>query len=88
MLPLGPCRKVCTHLSHLSFSLATNGVVARTCMADTSVVYFYADFVRFGCFDLNVFDREVFSCFPGYGSLDSVNCMLPYQDLKSDILCR
>lgn len=42
-------------------------------MADTGVIYFYADLVRFWCFDLNFFDGEVLACFPSYGSLDSVN---------------
>lgn len=54
MRPLDLFRKVCTHLVRLSFSSASNGMVAQTCMADTGVVYFYADFVRFWCFNFNV----------------------------------
>ena len=88
MLPLGLFRKVCMRLPRLSFSSAANFVGAQTCMADTSVVYFYTDFVRFWCFNLNVFDREVFACFPGYGSLARVNHVLPCLHWKSDILCR
>ena len=61
------------HLPGLSFSFASNSLVAHTCMADTSIVYFYADFVRFRCLDFNVFDGEVFACFPSYGSLKRVN---------------
>lgn len=76
MLPLDPFRKAYTRLPRLSFASASNGILAQTCMANTSVVYFYADFVRFWCFDLNVFNGEVFACFPGYGSLELVNGML------------
>lgn len=52
-------------------------MVAHTCMADPGIVYLYADLVRFRCFHFNVFDGEVFACFPSYGSLQSVNCSLP-----------
>lgn len=45
-------------------------------MADTSIVYFYADFVCFRCFDVNIFDGEVFACFPSYGGLKRVNCIM------------
>ena len=76
MLPLDPFRKVCTRLPCLSFSSAFNGILAQTCMANTGVVYFYADLVRFWCFDLNVFNGKIFACFPGYGSLKRVNGML------------
>ena len=44
-------------------------MVAHTRMADTGIVYFYSDLVRFRCFDLNVFDGEVFASFPSYGGL-------------------
>ena len=44
-------------------------MVAHTRMADTGKVYFYSDLVRFRCFDLNVFDGEVFASFPSYGGL-------------------
>ena len=51
-------------------------MVAHTRMADTGIVYFYSDLVRFRCFDLNVFDGEVFACFPSYGGLHKVNKFL------------
>lgn len=38
-------------------------------MAYTGVVDFDTDFVCLRGFDFDVFDREVFACFPGYGSL-------------------
>lgn len=57
-------------------------------MADTGIIYFYADFVRFRCLDFNVFDGEVFACFPGYCSLESVKFMLPSLRWIPDILYR
>lgn len=45
-------------------------MVAQTCMANTGIVDLDADFVRFWCFNFNVFDGEVFACFPGYSSLE------------------
>lgn len=62
------------HLPRISFCSAPDSMMAHTCMADTGVVYFYADFVRFRCLDFNVLDGEVFACFPSYGSLKSVSC--------------
>ena len=53
-------------------------MVAHTRMADTGVVYFYANLVRLGCSDLNFFNGEVFACFPSYGSLESVNSIRPW----------
>ena len=57
-------------------------------MADSGIVYFYADFVRFRCLDFNVFDGEVFACFPGYGSLKKVNFILIRLHWKGSVLCR
>lgn len=45
------------------------GMSRRTGMAYPSVVDFDANFMRLGGFNLDVFDREVFPCFPGYGGL-------------------
>ena len=52
-------------------------MVAHTRMADTGIVYFYSDLMRFRCFDLNVFNAEVFACFPSYGGLQNVSYLLP-----------
>ena len=54
-----------------------NSIVLQTCMADTGVVYFYANLVRFWCFHLDIFDRKVFACLPSYSSLDDVSRMPP-----------
>lgn len=86
--PLDLFRKVCTRLPPLSSSSDSNTTVAHTCMADTGIIYFYADLVRFGGLDFNVFDGEVFACFPGYCSLESVNCMLPCLGWKPGVLCK
>ena len=86
--PLDLFRRVCTHLPLLSSSSASNGTVTHTRMADPGIVYFYANLVRFGCFDFDFFNGEVFACFPSYGSLKSVSCMLPCFHLKSCALCR
>ena len=46
---------------------------ARTCMTNSSVVYFYADFVGFGWLNLDILNRQVFASFPSYGSLQFVD---------------
>ena len=45
------------------------GTGGRTGVAHAGVVDFDADFMRFGGFDLHIFDREVFAGFPGYSGL-------------------
>ena len=57
-------------------------------MADPGIVYFYANFVRFRCFDFNVFDREVFACFPSYGSLTGVKFITIFVQWKYGVPCR
>ena len=42
-------------------------------MTNSSIVYFYADFVGFGWLNLDILDRQVFTSFPSYGSLQVVD---------------
>ena len=43
--------------------------VYRTCVADTSVIDFYADLIRFWGGNLNILNGQVFASFPGHSSL-------------------
>jgi hypothetical protein len=42
-------------------------------MADTGIVYLYADFVCLGRSNLNIFNREVLAGFPSDGGLGRVS---------------
>ena len=54
-----------------------NSTVLQTRMADTGIVYLYANLVRFWSFNFDIFDGKVFACLPSYSSLDGVNSMAP-----------
>ncbi len=53
------------------------GCVLFTRMADASVVYLYPYFMSLGCLNLDVLDREVLSCLPGYCSLKCRELEMP-----------
>lgn len=47
----------------------------RTGVADSGIVDFYPDFMRFWRGDFDVFDGKIFPCLPGHGGLYIVSTL-------------
>lgn len=60
------CVCICGFSAYLN---ASSFVFERTGMADTSVVYFDADFMCFWCADFDVLDNKIFARFPSNSGL-------------------
>jgi hypothetical protein len=61
------------HLRDCQILAAPEERTRLTCMADTSIVDLDSYFMGFWGRDLNVFNDQVFSCFPGHCGLSMVS---------------
>ena len=52
-----------------------------TGMADASIINLYSDFICFGCFYLNILDRQILPRFPSYSCLFVVSSGVSSSDL-------
>ena len=65
------------------------GLAELTRMTDSRVVDFYSDFVRLGCCDLNIFNRQILARFPGDCGLNGINkCPSSLSPRHINIPCR